>query len=166
MADFGTKFQEGLLAMIGKPKKELVPVDLEDLLKQKGLQEHFPPEVRFCVSFARVLCMILYFAQAWPAVTAVRELATKQAKRKKEGDQRPFVASDLKKCYLAVLSFSFALSFLLLLALAFALVDPVSLGGRLSGPLGLCRTLGSRTQKRLSLVILCLGTSEKITALS
>ncbi len=75
-----SKLQSALMAVLGKAKKEMVPVDLSSMLRQQGLEWYFPTE-------------------AWPPTAAVRELATKIRTLEKGGGlANPYVYCDLKKC--------------------------------------------------------------------
>ena len=74
----GQSVQQALLDLIGKPNRELVHVDLQEKLVEKGLAGIYP-------------------LQLWPQTTAVRELATKLRKREKAGEANPFIAVELKK---------------------------------------------------------------------
>ncbi len=78
--DMDSKLQSALMAVLGKAKKEMVPVDLSSMLRQQGLDLYFPTE-------------------AWPPTAAVRELATKiKTLEKGGGSANPYVYCDLKKC--------------------------------------------------------------------
>lgn len=67
-----------MLSALGKPRVELIQVDVGASLAKLGLASFLPVDV-------------------WPPTNAVRELATKIKTRKKLGEEHVFVFAELKK---------------------------------------------------------------------
>ena len=72
------RLQCALLSALGKPRVELIQVDVGASLAKLGLASFLPVDV-------------------WPPTNAVRELATKIKTRKKLGEEHVFVFAELKK---------------------------------------------------------------------
>ena len=75
--DVSEQIHEALLKTLGKAKRELDQFDMASKMREKGLEQIFE-------------------AETWPAIGAVRELATKIRKRTANGVE-PFVFADLRK---------------------------------------------------------------------
>ena len=73
------RLQCALLSALGKPRIELIQVDVGASLAKLGPASFLPVDV-------------------WPPTNAVRELATKIKTRKKLGEDHVFVFAELKKC--------------------------------------------------------------------
>ena len=83
-------------------KKEFVQVNFEEALAKRGMSPFFPAEV--CLRLICRSCPSIgtgFDAQAWPAIPAVMEEATKlkYLKKARPNDSKfnPFVFADLKK---------------------------------------------------------------------
>jgi len=75
--DVSEQIHEALLKTLGKAKRKLDQFDMASKMREKGLEQIFE-------------------AETWPAIGAVRELATKIRKRTANGVE-PFVFADLRK---------------------------------------------------------------------
>jgi hypothetical protein len=76
--DIGSRMGQAFMKLMGKGSREFVSVDMQQKLSELGLLEHFP-------------------TVAWPQMSATCELATRLRKLKKEGQEKAFIAVDLRR---------------------------------------------------------------------
>ena len=93
---------ERVLGAAHSKPAELAHVDMGARLKAAGLvhfidyPQFWPPTMAVCCSVCRAVISQFAFGLA-----QVRELASKVKTMKKNGERKPFVAADLKKCVVA-----------------------------------------------------------------
>ena len=99
------QMQTAMLKCIGKNVKEVVKVDMCDRMNALGLFDLFPNTVRVeCVLIAATACCDTSFAQVWPAMSAVRNLATMLKARSKLGEDHVVAFADFARMRLLLVN--------------------------------------------------------------
>ena len=130
------RLQNALLSCLGRPRVEVVQVDVGASLSKQGLAGVFPIEVS-------------------PPTFAVREMATKIKAKRKQGEEHVFLFVDLKKCVELGLN-SAAYSMWHMFQVPPAIMPRVHVGGYGESQQR-CQPKGSRQEAPVPHVASCMG---------